>query len=180
VQRLYIFGADATNDGVHDVHMNQGDPDGSSFQHLDGIWQDGGVGFEYGPPQPRLDVLQIKFETQSLHTDDQGHPILWPPLRPIYAYIPRWWWQPGDPWTDHERATLVEQGLLELAFSAATIPTLGKAAATALTRDLERKLAERLSGSNDERIARSIQYLIGLGRAVRAHLITAAHTGLQT
>ena len=181
VQRLYIFGAEyATNDGVHDVHMNQGDPDGSSFQHLDGIWQDGGVIFEYGPPQPRLDVLQIKFETQSLHTDDRGHPTRWPPLHPIYAYLPRWWWPPGDPWTDLERATLVEQGLLELALSAAVIPMVGKEAAAALTRDLERKLAERLSGSSDEQILRSIEYLISLGRAVRAHLITAASTRRQT
>jgi uncharacterized protein YukJ len=39
VQRLYIFGAEyATGNGVHDVHMNQGDPDGSEFQ----IWTPSG------------------------------------------------------------------------------------------------------------------------------------------
>src|SRR5262249_650679 len=56
VDRLYIFGATYSSGiGVHDVHMNQGDPNGSSFQHLDGIWQDGGVLFSYGGAQARLE-----------------------------------------------------------------------------------------------------------------------------
>ncbi len=32
----------STDLGVHDIHLNQGDPPGQ-FQHLDGIWQDGGT-----------------------------------------------------------------------------------------------------------------------------------------
>jgi hypothetical protein len=75
VQTIHIFGAAyATGRGVHDVHMNQGDPPNTQFRPLDAIWQDGGLLFEYGAPQPRVTVLQIKFETQSLSTDDQGHP----------------------------------------------------------------------------------------------------------
>jgi hypothetical protein len=93
--------------------------------------------------------------------------------------IPRWWWPPGDPWTDRERATLVEEGLLELALSAAAIPMLGKEAAAAVTQDLERRLAERLYEANDQQILQSIEYLISLGGAVRAHLITAAYARLR-
>jgi hypothetical protein len=45
--RIYVLGAPFHNtspveDGMHDVHMNQGDPPGP-FQHLDAIWQDGCV-----------------------------------------------------------------------------------------------------------------------------------------
>jgi uncharacterized protein YukJ len=174
VQRLYIFGAEyATGDGVHDVHMNQGDPNGSEFQHLDGIWQDGGVIFQYGPPQPRLDILQIKFETQSLHTDNHGHPIQSPTLRPYYAYIPRWWWPPGDPWSDIDRAALVEQELVELAFWAAAIPELSEGTAKTAMQGLKAELAQRLPTANDEELTRSVDYAIKLGRSILAHSIRA-------
>jgi uncharacterized protein YukJ len=176
VQRLYIFGAEyATHDGVHDVHMNQGDPDGSSFQHLDGIWQDGGVIFQYGLPQPRLDVLQIKFETQSLHTDDQGHPVPWPPRIPsYYLYIPWWKWPPGDPWTDIDRATLVESGLFELASWAAVIPDLEGQASDALVGELRARLTERLPDASEETIGQSVDYVVRLGRSVRADQVRSA------
>lgn len=40
-KRVFAFGAPyAVGRGVHDIHMNQGDPPGQ-FQPLDGIWQDG-------------------------------------------------------------------------------------------------------------------------------------------
>jgi uncharacterized protein YukJ len=172
VQRLYIFGAEySTADGVHDVHMNQGDPDGSEFQLLDGIWQDGGVVFQYGPPQPRFDVLQIKFETQSLHTDDQGHPIHWPPIDRWYAYIPRWWWPPGDPWSVAERAALVERGLFELALWAAAIPDLGAEAGSVSRLELEAAVASRLPALTPEGIAESSEFIIALGRSLRANLL---------
>jgi hypothetical protein len=71
-QRLYLFGAPYTHGlGVHDVHMNQGDPPGR-FQALDGIWQDGAVVIE------RLDGLigfLVKFETQTFCTGDDGLPL---------------------------------------------------------------------------------------------------------
>lgn len=77
IQRAYIFGARYQNanqnppQGMHDVHMNQGDPPGS-FQHLDGIWQDGGVIVER--PSGMLAGFFVKFVTQTLNTNDQGLP----------------------------------------------------------------------------------------------------------
>jgi hypothetical protein len=129
--------------------------------------------FQYGPPQPRLDILQIKFETQSLHTDDHGHPIHWPPLRAYYAYIPRWWWPPGDPWSDLDRATLVERGLLELDFWAAAIPELSESTAKAAVQDLKAELAQRMPSANDEELTRSAEYVIKLGRSILAHSVQA-------
>jgi len=71
--RVFVFGAPYTSGlGVHDVHMNQGDPPGQ-FQHLDGIWQDGGTIVER--PTGELVAILTKFETQSLHTDGNGMPI---------------------------------------------------------------------------------------------------------
>jgi hypothetical protein len=71
--RVLIFGApSATGRGVHDVHMNQGDPLGP-FQHLDGIWQDGAILIER--PSGEIVAFLVKFATQSLHTNSQGLPI---------------------------------------------------------------------------------------------------------
>src|SRR4029078_7200729 len=73
VSRIYVFGAPFTTGlGVHDIHMNQGDPPGD-FQHLDAIWQDGAVIVEHSNGQ--LDFFLTKFETQSLNTDNNGLPI---------------------------------------------------------------------------------------------------------
>lgn len=75
VDRIYIFGEPYKNGlGIHNVHMTQGDPIGSEFSREDGIWQDGGVMFEYGAPQSHLSILLTKFETQSLDTDEWGRP----------------------------------------------------------------------------------------------------------
>lgn len=71
--RVFIFGAPYTTGlGVHDIHMNQGDPPGQ-FQHLDAIWQDGGTIIER--PDGELVAVITKFETQSLRTDNNGLPI---------------------------------------------------------------------------------------------------------
>ncbi len=71
--KVYVFGAPyTTGRGVHDIHMNQGDPPGQ-FQHLDGIWQDGGTIIER--PNGELVAFLTKFETQSLRTDDDGLPV---------------------------------------------------------------------------------------------------------
>jgi uncharacterized protein YukJ len=70
--RLFVFGAPyTTGRGVHDIHMNQGDPPGI-HQASDGIWQDGGTLVEY--PDGRLAAFLTKFETQTLDTNDQGLP----------------------------------------------------------------------------------------------------------
>jgi len=168
VERLYIFGARySTGIGVHDVHMNQGDPAGS-FQHLDGIWQDGGVLAQYGGVQPRLEILQIKFETQSLYTDDNGLPVEYriPPRR-YYAYIPRWRWPPGDPMSDAERQSLVDNGLLQMASWAAAIDDVSGEARGALSHELHAQLSKRLPGANREHVDRVAGYVVKMGQRFR-------------
>ena len=77
IARIYVFGARYQNpnqnppQGMHDVHLNQGDPPGQ-FQVLDGIWQDGGVLVER--PGGNLAGFFVKFVTQTLKTNDQGLP----------------------------------------------------------------------------------------------------------
>ena len=78
IQRIYVFGSLFVNhaqhppQGVHDVHLNQGDPPGA-FRPLDGIWQDGGVIVER--PDGTIVGFFVKFLTQSLKTDANGLPI---------------------------------------------------------------------------------------------------------
>lgn len=74
--RVYVFGAPYSHPnpspGMHDIHMNQGDPVASAFHPLDGIWQDGCVivnGSDGG-----LTGYFGKFATQSLSTDANGSP----------------------------------------------------------------------------------------------------------
>ena len=75
VKRIYIFREPyVTGLGVHNVHMNQGDPIGSDFSQENGIWQDCDVLLEYEFPKPSFSILLTKFETQSLNTDEQGRP----------------------------------------------------------------------------------------------------------
>lgn len=77
VKRVYIFGEpyDRGELGIHNVHMNQGDKIGSVFAIENGIWQDGGVMFEYEHPNQQHGLLLTKFEGQRLNTDDFGRPI---------------------------------------------------------------------------------------------------------
>ena len=71
--RIYIFGEPFTTGlGVHNVHMNQGDPPGP-HQAENGIWQDGAVLVER--PDGSVAIWQVKFNTQSLHTGDDGLPL---------------------------------------------------------------------------------------------------------
>ena len=78
VAKVYLFGApfpfpyQVVPQGLHDVHCNQGDPPGP-FRHLDEIWQDGGVIVRY--TDGHLEGFFVKFETQSLNTNDQGIPV---------------------------------------------------------------------------------------------------------
>jgi hypothetical protein len=77
IARAYVFGARYLNaaqsppQGMHDVHMNQGDPPGP-YQALDGIWQDGGIVVQR--PAGLLTGFFVKFVTQTLHTNDAGLP----------------------------------------------------------------------------------------------------------
>ncbi|MEZ0579019.1 DUF2278 family protein [Nocardioides sp. MH1] len=70
--RIYVLGEPYTSGlGVHNVHMNQGDPPGS-HQDDDGTWQDGAVLVQRSDGS--VTAWQVKFNTQSLHTDDDGLP----------------------------------------------------------------------------------------------------------
>jgi Uncharacterized conserved protein (DUF2278) len=83
-QKLYVFGApfDEGN-GMHDVHMNQGDPlpiTGESnfnqkmkFYNNSGVWQDGAVFADAADGS--LKAFLVKFITQSFRTDEMGHPL---------------------------------------------------------------------------------------------------------
>jgi len=70
--RIYIFGERYQHDakGVHDIHMNQGDPAGSQWYFTSGTWQDGAVACQ--GQDGRVAIWQLRFNTQSLHTDDQA------------------------------------------------------------------------------------------------------------
>jgi uncharacterized protein YukJ len=77
-----IFGFLPGN-GVHDIHMNQGNT--GSFVRDDGVWQDGGL-FFFFPSTGRWTALFLKFQSQAWHTDDvTGHTIATPivPAPPV-------------------------------------------------------------------------------------------------
>ena len=67
-----VFGFEP-GDGVHDIHMNQGnDP---TFVRDDGVWQDGGLLVHF-PAVSRWIGIFLAFQSQAWHTDDvTGHAI---------------------------------------------------------------------------------------------------------
>ena len=85
--RLYVFGERwgpeegikdkvfgfLPGNGVHDVHMNQGNS--AQFRRDDGVWQDGGLLIHFGT-ESRWVAIFLAFQSQSWHTDDTtGHAI---------------------------------------------------------------------------------------------------------
>lgn len=81
--RIYAFGAawgpEAKADqyfrfkpgsGVHDIHMNQGN--GGQYKKDNGIYQDGGLVFEY--PGGKWQAFFFAFQSQTFDTDSQGQP----------------------------------------------------------------------------------------------------------
>ncbi|HYZ20537.1 MAG TPA: DUF2278 family protein [Rhodopila sp.] len=60
--------------GIHDIHMNQGNPPGR-FARDNGPWQDGGLIFKF-PKQNQWVGIFLKFATQAWHTDDQTGTVL--------------------------------------------------------------------------------------------------------
>ena len=58
--------------GLHNVHMNQGNS--TAFAQDDGLWQDGGLVFQFGTGPGDWAAVFLKFQSQSWHTDDEsGH-----------------------------------------------------------------------------------------------------------
>jgi hypothetical protein len=90
--KLFVFGepftdrSPVTTDGVtsknglHNVHMNQGDPadssDGTNHQADDGIWQDGATIFQNA--DGGLTAFCSKFVSQTFDTNGQGLPVSGP------------------------------------------------------------------------------------------------------
>jgi uncharacterized protein YukJ len=67
-----IFGF-VPGDGVHDVHMNQGNV--GEFVRDDGVYQDGALMLHF-PAQQQWVAIFLKFQSQTWHTDDTtGHQI---------------------------------------------------------------------------------------------------------
>ena len=69
-----------TNQGIHDVHMNQGNPPGR-FEKDNGVFQDGGLILKFSN---RFVGLFLRFQTQWLPTDDRTGNRL-PNAKPIPA-----------------------------------------------------------------------------------------------
>jgi uncharacterized protein YukJ len=68
-----------TRQGVHDIHMNQGNPNPGPFAKDNGVFQDGGLILKFGS---RYVGLFLRFATQWLPTDEAtGHRL--PGARPI-------------------------------------------------------------------------------------------------
>ena len=63
------------NRGVHDIHMNQGNPNSGGHAGDNGVWHDGGLMFWF-PGADRWVALFLAFQSQSWHTDDRtGDPL---------------------------------------------------------------------------------------------------------
>ena len=72
---IYAFGSSFADpngqQGIHDIHMNQGNPRGP-FQKDNAIWQDGAVFFEL-PASAKWIAVFLAFQTESWTTDDTGN-----------------------------------------------------------------------------------------------------------
>jgi uncharacterized protein YukJ len=69
--QFFAFGSKFP-DGIHDIHMNQGNPRGNFFGD-NGTFQDGAL-FAYFPSADRWLAAFIAFQSESWNTDDDGNP----------------------------------------------------------------------------------------------------------
>jgi uncharacterized protein YukJ len=73
---IYAFGSAFSDkgkvDGIHDIHMNQGNPKGNHGGD-NGVWQDGAL-FIHLPAKNTWTAVFIAFQTQSWNTDSAGNP----------------------------------------------------------------------------------------------------------
>jgi uncharacterized protein YukJ len=73
---VYAFGSAFSDsgkvDGIHDIHMNQGNPTNNHGSD-NGIWQDGAL-FVYSSLTKSYTAVFIAFQTESWSTDDKGNP----------------------------------------------------------------------------------------------------------
>ena len=61
-------------DGIHDIHMNQGNPANGGHSGDNGTWQDGAL-FIHLPSKATWTAVFITFQTESWNTDAKGNPI---------------------------------------------------------------------------------------------------------
>ena len=79
---VYAFGsayADSGKvDGIHDIHMNQGNPAAGGHEGDNGIWQDGAMFMQLPSlnkdPTKTWVAVFIAFQTESWTTDNNGNP----------------------------------------------------------------------------------------------------------
>jgi uncharacterized protein YukJ len=103
--------------GVHDVHMNQGNS--ARFRRDDGVWQDGGLLLHFPGAQQWVAVF-LAFQSQAWHTDDTtGHALTDVPrpgpdrrVRIVAALVNG----PG-PAPERETVTLLNTGTVDLDLS---------------------------------------------------------------
>jgi uncharacterized protein YukJ len=100
-----VFGFTPGN-GVHDIHMNQGNS--AAFARDDGVWQDGGLLLHF-PTASRWVAIFLAFQSQSWHTDDTtgraldvAVPAVPARVRIVAALV-----NPGGPAPEHERVVLL-------------------------------------------------------------------------
>jgi uncharacterized protein YukJ len=80
-----VFGF-APGNGVHDIHMNQGNS--GRFRDDDGVWQDGGLLVHF-PTQDQWVAILLAFQSQAWHTDDTtGHAVEDGPPGPLLTRAP--------------------------------------------------------------------------------------------
>ena len=71
---VYAFGAlYTTGQGIHDIHMNQGNP-ARDHSGDNGIWQDGLLVFQM-PSAPKWVAVYVAFQEQVWNTDGSGNAI---------------------------------------------------------------------------------------------------------
>jgi uncharacterized protein YukJ len=75
---IYAFGsayADSGKvDGIHDIHMNQGNPAAGGHSGDNGIWQDGALVIHL-PSKGTWTAVFIAFQTESWDTDSSGNRV---------------------------------------------------------------------------------------------------------
>jgi uncharacterized protein YukJ len=74
--RVFVWGeAFPGGHGMHNVHMNQGNPRSGPYASDNGVWQDGAIFFHLGRTD-RWTAVFLAFQTQAWQTDDlTGHPV---------------------------------------------------------------------------------------------------------
>jgi uncharacterized protein YukJ len=77
---IYAFGSSYADsgkvDGIHDIHMNQGNPAGGKnggFSGDNGVWQDGALMIHL-PAKNTWTAVFVAFQTESWDTDSAGNP----------------------------------------------------------------------------------------------------------